>query len=203
MKNFFNLILGMGLIGLIVFAVFKLLAFFYNQVLSIDPRISAALITGLIAIIATSLTITIPKHIEKRMEIEEHLREKKSQTYKELVEFFFKILMGSKTNESLTEKELIKFMSRFTENLILWGSEEVILSYKAYRMHFISRKQEETLTHESINLMENLLLAIRKDMGHKNKGLQQGDILSLFINDVDEILATLKNSNKLKMQEST
>lgn len=192
MKNFFNLILGMGLIGLIIFGVFKLLAFFYNQVLSIDPRISAALITGLIAIIATSLTITIPKYLEKRMEIEEHLREKKSQTYKELVELLFKILMGSKTNESLTESEFIKFMSRFTENLILWGSEEVIQSYKAYRMYFINRKEGEALTLESINLTENLLLAIRKDMGHKNKGLQQGDILSLFINDVDETLATLK-----------
>lgn len=192
MKNFFNLILGMGLIGLIVFGVFKLLAFFYNQVLSIEPRISAALITGLIAIIATSLTITIPKYLEKRMEIEEHLREKKSQTYKELVELLFKILMGSKTNESLTENELIKFMSRFTENLILWGSEEVIQNYKAYRMYFVNRNQGEALTLESINLMENLLLAIRKDMGHKNKGLQQGDILSLFINDIDEILANLK-----------
>lgn len=59
-------------------------------------------------------------------------------------------------------------------------------------MYFINRKEGEALTLESINLTENLLLAIRKDMGHKNKGLQQGDILSLFINDVDETLATLK-----------
>ncbi|MGE7880304.1 hypothetical protein [Peribacillus muralis] len=194
MKNTLNVLLGLGLMGLILYGVFKSLAWVFNQVFAVDPRISAALITGLIAIIATSLTITIPKYLEKKMEIEEHLRVKKSETYKDLVELLFKILMSSKTGEVLSEKDLIKFMSQFTENLILWGSEDVIKSYKAYRTYFTKRSQGDLLTIESINIMENLLLSIRKDMGHNNKNLKQGDILSLFINDLDEVLNKLEAS---------
>lgn len=194
MKNFINLLLGFSLLGLIFYGVFKLLSWFYNQILSVDPRISAALVTGLLAIVATSLTITIPKYLEKKMEVEEHLREKKSETYKELVELLFKILMGNKTGEALEEKEVIKTMSKFTENLILWGSEEVIKAYKDFRIYFMNRKPGDKLTLDAINIMENLLFAIRKDMGHKNKHLKQGDILSLFINDLDKVLGRLKAS---------
>jgi hypothetical protein len=194
MKNFINLLIGFGLIGLVIYGVFKSIAWFFSQVLSVDPRISAALITGLIAIIGTSLTITIPRYFQKKMEIESHLRDKKSDTYKLLVELLFKILMNGKTDKPLKDKDIIREMSKFTENLILWGSEDVMKSYISYRKYFMSRKAGEEMTLEAIEKMENLLLVIRKDMGHKNKNLQQGDILSLFINDIDEVLAKLKAS---------
>jgi Trk-type K+ transport system membrane component len=96
MKNSLNLLLGFALIGAIGYGIFKTLAWFYSQVLSLDPRISAALIAGVITIVATSLTITIPRHFQKKMEIEEHLRDKKSEAYSLVVEFLFKVIMGSK-----------------------------------------------------------------------------------------------------------
>ena len=40
--------------------------------------------------------------------------------------------------------------------------------------------------------VERLLLAIRKDVGHKNKNLKQGDLLSIFINDIDSFLEVKK-----------
>jgi hypothetical protein len=102
--------------------------------------------------------------------------------------------MGSKMGEPLSEKDLIKHMSKFTESLILWGSEDVIKSYRDFRMFFMQRKPNGPLSIEEVNLLENLLLTIRKDMGHKNKNFQQGDILSLFINDIDDVLKKLKAS---------
>ncbi|MCM3541329.1 hypothetical protein [Priestia endophytica] len=195
MKNFINLLTAFGLIGLAIYGVFRFLLWIYNQVLSIDPRISAALITGLLAIVATSLTITIPKYLEKKMEIEEHLRDKKSDTYKELVEFLFTILMGTKMGKTLTDKDIVEIMSSFTENLILWGSEDVIKRYKDYRTHFATREIGVKTTMREIEIMEGLLLAIRKDMGHKNKKLVRGDILSLFINDLEKTMEDLKQND--------
>jgi hypothetical protein len=96
--------------------------------------------------------------------------------------------------EPLSEKDIVKYMSKFTESLILWGSEEVITSYRTFRKVFMNRTLNSSLTLEEINILENLLLTIRKDMGHNNKNLQQGDILSLFINDIDEVLIKLKAS---------
>jgi len=34
-----------------------------------------------------------------------------------------------------------------------------------------------------------LILAIRRDLGHKNSGLKRGDILALFVNDIDKHLS--------------
>ena len=36
--------------------------------------------------------------------------------------------------------------------------------------------------------MESLLLAIRKDLGHSNRGTGRGAILGLFINDIDDYI---------------
>ena len=41
-----------------------------------------------------------------------------------------------------------------------------------------------------ILLYEKLILAIRRDLGHNNKGLKTGDVLALFVNDIDQHLTT-------------
>lgn len=203
MKNFLNLMIGLAMLGGMVYFAFKALMWFYNQVLSIDPRISAALITGFLAIIATSLTITIPKYLEKKMEIDEHHREQKSGMYKELLEFLFKLFMGPKIDKSLSQEEIVEFMARFTENLILWGSEDVITKYRAYRIHYLQRELGTKTTMKEIEILENLLLAIRKDMGHKDKKLIRGDILSLFLNDIDQIIEEHKREEAKKKKKAT
>jgi hypothetical protein len=42
---------------------------------------------------------------------------------------------------------------------------------------------------------EKLLFAIRKDLGHSNKGLEDGDLLRPFLTDVDEALENRKQAN--------
>jgi hypothetical protein len=37
-------------------------------------------------------------------------------------------------------------------------------------------------------LYEALIFSIRRDLGHRNKGLVTGDILALFVNDIDQHL---------------
>ncbi|TYS60749.1 hypothetical protein FZC74_00145 [Sutcliffiella horikoshii] len=74
---------GIAIIIGFVFGVVKLLAWGYNQILSIDPIISVALITGVLTVTGTTLSITIPQYLKKRIEIEQHLRIKKSENYME------------------------------------------------------------------------------------------------------------------------
>lgn len=37
-------------------------------------------------------------------------------------------------------------------------------------------------------LYEKLVLAIRRDLGHRNGGLVQGEVLALFVNDVQDVI---------------
>ena len=42
-------------------------------------------------------------------------------------------------------------------------------------------------------LYENLLMEIRKDLGHKNQGFKRGTLLGLFVNDIDKYLEPPSN----------
>ena len=54
----------------------------------------------------------------------------------------------------------------------------------------LARKSALTYKAKEAGLyvVEDLLLAIRKDLGHKNKNLTKGKILGLFVNDLPEEL---------------
>lgn len=66
------------------------------------------------------------------------------------------------------------------QKLITWGSEDVVKEFTAQVGP--SGVTEET----SILGFEKLLLAVRRDLGHTNKGLEEGDLLRPFLTGVDE-----------------
>lgn len=193
-NKFISIIFGLGIIMGLFYGMFCFLSWLYQSFLSVDARISAALITGLFAIVAAGLTITLPKIFEKKMEIAEQHRNRKYPMYQELLEFLFNIFMGYKLGKQMNEKEVIEFMSKFTQNIILWGSEDAIKNYRAFRTYFMNRPSNTSSSLEELKLMEGLLLAVRKDMGHDNKKLETGDLLSLFINDLEKYLAEEKTA---------
>jgi hypothetical protein len=52
-------------------------------------------------------------------------------------------------------------------------------------------------TPDPVSLMfgfEDVLLTIRQDVGHTNKGLTRGDLLALWVNDVDKALMPALNN---------
>ena len=80
---------------------------------------------------------------------------------------------------------MIKFMAEVTQELVIWGSDEMIDAFYKFRMKSIDSangaKQEP---NEILFTVESLLLAIRKDLGHKNKNMPKGKLLGLFVNDL-------------------
>jgi hypothetical protein len=52
---------------------------------------------------------------------------------------------------------------------------------------------------ESMFIVEDVLLEMRKDLGHPNRGFNKGDILRLFVNDIDKYL----NNNSSKTDNAT
>lgn len=186
MNKYLSMMFAVLIVVGVGFGVFSFLNWIYNQILSLDPRISAALVTGVFVIVGTTLSITIPNHIQKKKGIEEQHRELKVPMYQEFLEFLFRVFMGAKMGKQLSQKDTVQMMSKFTQDLILWGSKDVITRYREYREHFLHREVGQSVTKEEMKLLENLLLEIRKDMGHKNKEIKEGDILSLFINDIEK-----------------
>ena len=103
--------------------------------------------------------------------------------------FWFRVVLGQKSPENaVSQEDMIKFMTTFTQKLMLWGSDSVLKEYTRFRQSSMSASGEQDASN-TLLVLEDLLFAIRADMGHRNSGLRRGDLLALFVNDIDEHLA--------------
>ena len=82
----------------------------------------------------------------------------------------------------MTESDKFKMMSEFSKGLTLWGSNKVVKKWLIYRKAAMENMSPE----RSLLLLEDIIFEIRKDVGQR-KRLGKGDVLSIFINDIENI----------------
>lgn len=150
----------------------------------LDAKFGAAVAITAGTVIVSVISVVFSRYLETRATIRKEHREKKIPVYESLIGFIFKIFMGVKDEKTPDEKELLEFMSDFTQRAIVWASDDVLNAWIQFRDMSLN---EEEVKKNPMKLMfsyENVLREIRKDLGHKNKNLGKGKLLSLFINDV-------------------
>ena len=64
-------------------------------------------------------------------------------------------------------------------------ADGVLRSYNSYRQ--LAQSKAPVVTQALA--LEQLIYAMRRDLGHKNEHLGHGDLLSIFINDIDNLLS--------------
>ena len=179
---------GFGILGIIIlagviFLIYRVIVLTITKVDGINANVLVALIAGTVTITGYFIT----RYLEKRKLIEQQIREQKIPVYEEFMEFFFKLFKNTKDKKNIDSKELEDFFWKMHEKSILWLSDKTFKSYINWKntsskfADLKNKSQEENM--EMLLLFEQLLLDFRKDIGHKNKNLESGDLLSLFIND--------------------
>ncbi|MBE9610072.1 hypothetical protein [Chitinilyticum piscinae] len=150
----------------------------------INPTIGAGIIAAAATVVVSVASILVAKRLEFRAIVAKEHREKKTPFYEDMVKFIFRITFSDKLGlPPLSEEDMIKQMASFTENLVVWGADDVIDAWFKFRNNSIKGESSGITIMFDI---ENLLLAIRQDLGHPNKGLTKGKILGLFINDIHD-----------------
>jgi len=178
------LIFGLILSVLILYGLYVLIKNIFMIFMSLQTEVTVAITAAMSTIIVSVLSVTIGKYYERKRIIEQELREKKIPMYEEFIGFYFNILMSETVgNKKMSDEDMVKFFNVFTQRLMVWGSDEVVRIWSSYRSNYAPQASENP--QKSMFEFERLLLAIRKDTGHKNKGFEKGDLLGLFINDID------------------
>ncbi|ALQ51457.1 hypothetical protein [Nitrosomonas ureae] len=185
-QNKKQIALGLFLLGLLLFGGYLLLAKIWDVFSSIDPKLGAGLVAASATILVSVFTVLVSKHLERKAEILAHLREKKIPTYEKIINFIFSLTFAEKLGKKQpSENEMIKFMAEITQELVIWGSDEMLEAFYKFRMMSIENADGNSNNPYAVLFMvEDLLLAIRKDLGHKNKNISRGKILGLFVNDL-------------------
>ena len=206
MKKYKDILLGIAVLLVLSFAAFWLLRLIWSGlvaigtgVLSLVETISAldtvlviALISGAITIlglVVNSIISIAIKASEHRNKVKIELRAKMEQPYSEFVNLIFDLMIATKTDKPMSDKEIMERIIRFSKQVTLYGSNKVVKRWAKYR---ISLGKLTLTTAESLTQLEDILFAIREDLGMKKRGMKKGNLLSLFINDAEEIIQNKK-----------
>lgn len=182
-------------IGFCLVLVCFIIKEFWHFLLGLQNGIAAALIAASATVVVSVVSITAGKYYEKKRSIEQELRAKKIPVYEDFVEFIFNILWSDKIRgKQMSEMEMQKFFVKFTQKLVVWGSDAVINKWGKYRISMINYssltdpEESQKVLSKVMFELEDLMMAIRTDIGYKNGSISQGGILRLFINDVEKYL---------------
>jgi hypothetical protein len=181
-----SVVLGLLVLGGIGYSLFVAVRASITVLASISSSIAVAIIAAAATVLVSVLSIILGKLYESRSLIQKEHREKKIPVYEDLIKFMFRVLMSTKTGDSLPEKEMIEFMLGFTQRAIVWGSDDVLAVWVRWRRLLTDAEAVKANPMKSLFLYEELLFAIRRDLGHRNRALVTGDMLALFVNDVDQ-----------------
>jgi hypothetical protein len=181
-------LVGFVLLGAFSYGLFVAVRAAVEVLASLDSDIAVAIIAAAATAFVSVLSIVLGKAYESRAVVRREHRERKIPVYEDLIKFMFRILMGSKTGEVPTEKEMLEFMSDFNQRMMVWGADDVLASWVRWRRAATDAADLKVHPMKLMLLYEKVILTIRRDLGHKNRNLHTGDILALFVNDIDEQL---------------
>ena len=74
---------------------------------------------------------------------------------------------------------MVPFLREIQRKLILWSGPEVIKSYAEW--HFVLTTNPIKPKFESMVKMIDFYLALRKDLGHSNKGIKRDHLIRLML----------------------
>ncbi|MFZ1258454.1 MAG: hypothetical protein WAQ25_03210 [Candidatus Saccharimonas sp.] len=185
LKNTLNLMLGLALIALLGWLLFTALIELYKWYNGLSESIQTGIITAIPIILVAIVGYFANQSLETKRSVEQAMRPRKLELYDDFLKFIMRIFGNEKVNKRPTDDDMMKFFVTKTPELMTFASNNVIEKWGKLR---VSLSDENTKDEQKMFIVEDLFRAIRSDLGHSRRGSHKGDILRLFINDIDEHL---------------
>jgi hypothetical protein len=186
MKNTFNVLLGLGLLAAIFWGVVETALYLAHKFLKLPQSITIAVIAATVAPIGSVMSLMVGRYFKKKRAVEQEIRAKKTAVYEGLLDLWTIMFMGEKMGKptSIADgKPNPEFMQKTGEvhrGLVIWSNQEVLRRWSRLRR---TNFQPENASKYIVDL-ELLMHAIREDIGHSNRKLEQGAIMGLHFNDI-------------------
>lgn len=194
MKKTATMIFGFTLLAAIGWTIFWIFSQIWGQFKLLDPKVSVAILTASTTVIVATIAVVLGKYIERKMGVEAHYREKKTEIYDEFLYEFFKIFH---TDDDAENPELVDFLREWQRKMILWGGQEVLSKYITWMGHL----RKGIPDAKSMFMMEDFFFEIRKDLGHKNNKLEQGTFIHLILQNPELFMAMAKENPDFTLTE--
>lgn len=179
------IIIGIFIYYAITF-MFSCLAKVMNWIKEFSSNTDAVLVVGMltagVSIFSVFMTSIIAKYIDARRQRREYLAQKRELPYAQFIDMVYKIQRNVRQANSYTEKEMLEDISKFSQQLTLWGSPKVVDKWIQFRENSMNPDE----ARNNLFILEEVMNEMRKDMGLKKT--QKGNLLAFFVNDIKKEL---------------
>ena len=186
-KEKFFLLIGFALLAGILYGVWLVFSAALSFLKSSPPEVAAAIVatSGTILLgIAASITERV---ISKNRDIAEAHRMRKIECYSKFLHKTFEFIHGSASAQGDEQKQkklfdnLVPTYQEFTTDSVLWSSPGVLHTFQGFKTAAIQEPATAMLN------FDDLMRAIREDLGHTNRGLKRGDLIKMILKDPREL----------------
>lgn len=178
-------------------------ATFVIAMIVLENDIAVAIVTAGATVFVSVFSAVWARNSEKTQTIQQQIREKKTPVYEKYIGVAFDIIWSSQDRPIQEQNDLsrrrqqggapkakvpnpVELLQELTPDLIIWGTDEVIVSWSEFRKAAANPNKDNPM--EILLVFEAFMSAVRKDLGHKDDLLKKGDLLKIFINDMDKHL---------------
>jgi hypothetical protein len=142
------------------------------------------LATSMFGAAVALMTVLATKSWERRRDIDREQRANRIPAYQRVLAALFNYVHESASDPARADQELKKTFAELNSQMIIWASDPVISAYVTWRSSIGSGSSVADMFR-----LGELLLTIRKDVGHQNKNVSAATVLQVFVNDLNAALA--------------
>lgn len=166
---------------------------------------NSQILTWVLTLLAAYLGIKWKASVDENNILKQRLSEKKEKLYTSIISFYMDSFERTITKKEIINKEeLVSQIRKFNEEIILTGSNKVVLTYADLMQRFYKSTSEKN-NRESVRFLGELILVMREDLGHKDllNSLYWFDTLRPFIKDIDNFLPMEYKGDRRKYSTKT
>lgn len=171
MKKIFAWFFLIGIIGLFLWV-------FISNFLEASPNVKA----GLIGFAATVSGALIAHQKTRKREIDSRHFADKREGYIKFIDLLFSMIHAAKDGEEFEMENMEEAILAFKKAIMVWGEPDLIQTWNDYEMNADKLQG----TPRAIMEMDKALRAIRKDLGHSDNTLNDGDLVGLILKAEDK-----------------
>lgn len=161
------ILVGVALFGWFVYALWQA-----------DVRFQS----GVLAVIGVTTAALIAHQSANKREVNARHFSEKRQAYVQFADMVYDLMMSTKTGKRPpNDQQLMKKIIEFKKMLMLWADSDLILAWQKIEDH-ADDKDLGNDPHKAVLMWDDLLRALRKDLGKNDWRLARGRLAATVLN---------------------
>lgn len=183
MKKLITSILSVAFFGGLLYGTYLIVRWFVGWMVDLEQQQALTIIALSGLVLSPAISYFTTRAIETKKLTGQAALERKIELYESFVGLMVKMLDLDRTG-GLEEGEAVRRMSELTPSTLIYASNGFIKEWRKFKK--LSDGSDNGMA--MMLQMEDVLKAIRKDVGHNQWMTQKGDILSVFVNDIETVV---------------